>query len=96
MSRAGISGMGVISALGDGLEATKKALFGSAEPVPRLPRRFETALDLPVFEIPDPAPAGDTGLPLRFLLQVSGSQDCGVHVHGETIPKPEKLVCLRR
>ena len=68
MSRAGISGMGVISALGDGLEATRKALFGSAEPVPRLPRRFETALDLPVFEIPDPAPAGDIGLPLRFLL----------------------------
>ena len=69
MSRAGISGMGVISALGDGLEATRKALFGSAEPVPCPPRRFETSLELPVFEIPDPAPGGDAGLPVRFLLQ---------------------------
>ena len=68
MSRAGISGMGVISALGDGLESTRKALFGSAEPVPRLPSRFETGLQLPVFEIPDPFPAGETGLPVRFLL----------------------------
>ena len=61
MSRAGISGMGVISALGDGLETTRKALF-AAEPLPNLPRRFETALKLPVFEIPDPTPAGDAGL----------------------------------
>ena len=68
MSRAGISGMGVISALGDGLESTRKALFGSAEPVPCLPRRFETSLELPVFELPDPAPGGDAGLPVRFLL----------------------------
>lgn len=68
MSRAGISGMGVISALGDGLEATREALFAPAEPLPNLPRRFETALKLPVFEIADPAPAGDAGLPVRFLL----------------------------
>ena len=67
MSRAGISGMGVISALGDGLETTRKALF-AAEPLPNLPRRFETALKLPVFEIPEPAPVGDAGLPVRFLL----------------------------
>ena len=67
MSRAGISGMGVISALGDGLETTRQALF-AAEPLPNLPRRFETALKLPVFEIPEPAPVGDAGLPVRFLL----------------------------
>ena len=69
MSRAGISGMGVVSALGDGLESTRKALFGSVEPIPRLPGRFETSLELPVFEIPDPAPAGEAGLPVRFLLR---------------------------
>ena len=68
MSRAGISGMGVISALGGDLESTRKALFGSAEPIPRRPGRFETSLELPVFEIPDPAPAKDVGLPVRFLL----------------------------
>ena len=68
MSRAGISGMGVISALGDGLETTRKALFAPTDPLPHLPRRFETALKLPVFEIPEPAPAGDAGLPVRFLL----------------------------
>ena len=69
MSRAGISGMGVISALGDGLESTRKALFGSAEPIPRLPGRFETSLELPVFELPDPCPAGEAGLPVHFLLR---------------------------
>ena len=61
--------MGVVSALGSGLESTRKALFGLKEPVPRLPRRFETGLKLPVFEIPDPPPVGETGLPVRFLLQ---------------------------
>lgn len=68
MSRAGISGMGVISALGNDLESTRKALFAPTEPLPHLPRRFETALKLPVFEIPEPAPVGDAGLPVRFLL----------------------------
>ena len=71
MSRAGISGMGVISALGDGLETTRKALF-AAEPLPNLPRRFETALKLPVFEIPEPAPVGDAGLPFKERFSFDG------------------------
>ena len=68
MSRAGISGMGVISALGNDLESTRKALFAPTEPLPHLPRRFETALKLPVFELPEPVPAVDAPLPVRFLL----------------------------
>ena len=68
MSRAGISGMGVISALGNDLESTRKAIFAPTEPLPHLPRRFETALKLPVFEIPEPAPADEARLPVRFLL----------------------------
>ena len=85
MSRAGISGMGVISALGSGLESTRKALFGSAEPIPRLPGRFETSLELPVFEIPDPAPAGETGLPVRFLLRALGEALAAAKLTPETL-----------
>ena len=69
MSRAGISGMGVISALGDGVENTRRALFSTSPRLPETPRRFDTALELPVFEIPIPPEGGaDTGLPMRFLL----------------------------
>ena len=70
MSRAGISGMGIVSALGDCLEAPRKNLFAHDDPVPHLPRRFETELKLPVFEIPDPPASEDgAGLPVRFLLR---------------------------
>ena len=85
MSRAGISGMGVISALGDGLETTRKALF-AAEPLPNLPRRFETALKLPVFEIPEPVPVGDAGLPVRFLLRPLSLQQAPAPLRG--LPAP--------
>jgi len=61
--------MGIVSALGNGVESTRQALFSGREPAPHLPRRFETQLKLPVFEIPDPPPSGDgAGLPVRFLL----------------------------
>lgn len=71
MSRAGISGMGVMSALGDGVAATRSALFSASPRLPEMPRRFETALALPVFEIPVPRDgATGWGLPLRFLLHV--------------------------
>ena len=61
--------MGIVSALGDGVDSTRTALFAHDEPVPRPPRRFETQLKLPVFEIPDPpATADGAGLPVRFLL----------------------------
>ncbi|MBQ7206819.1 MAG: beta-ketoacyl synthase chain length factor [Lentisphaeria bacterium] len=69
MSRAGISGMGVVSAPGDGVPVVRRGLYAPEGPVPRLPRRFETQLTLPVFEIPDPPETGEgEGLPLRFLL----------------------------
>ena len=60
--------MGIVSSLGDGVESTRLALFAREEPSPRLPRRFETQLKLPVFEIPDPPASADgAGLPVRFL-----------------------------
>ena len=70
MSRAGISGMGVVSALGDGTAVTRSALYSPTTPTPRIPRRFGTELKLPVFEIPAPDAAAEagTGLPVRFLL----------------------------
>jgi 3-oxoacyl-(acyl-carrier-protein) synthase len=61
--------MGIVSALGDGVEATRQALFAREEPAPHLPRRFETQLKLPVFEIPDPPSSADgASLPVRLLL----------------------------
>jgi 3-oxoacyl-(acyl-carrier-protein) synthase len=69
MSRTGISGMGVISALGDGTAATRSSLYSPSPRLPEVPRRFATALSLPVFEIPvPPGDDPDTGLPARFLL----------------------------
>ena len=70
MSRAGISGAGVISALGDNAERTRSALFSPSPRLPEVPRRIATKLALPVFEIPlPPDRAGLPSLPLRFLLQ---------------------------
>ena len=69
MSRAGISGVGVISALGDGAETTRSALFSSSPRLPEAPRRIATELELAVFEIPVPEMPGIPGLPLRFLLR---------------------------
>ena len=69
MSRAGISGVGVISALGDSAETTRSALFAPSPHLPETPRRIATKLELPVFEIPlPPDETGLPSLPLRFLL----------------------------
>ena len=69
MSRAGISGVGVVSALGDNAEATRSALFAPSPRLPEAPRRIATKLELPVFEIPlPPDETGLPSLPLRFLL----------------------------
>jgi len=69
MSQAGISGIGVISALGRNVEATCRALFGSDPVLPKPPQRIETALSLPVFEIEVPESTENLSrLPLRFLL----------------------------
>lgn len=68
MSRAGISGTGVISALGGDMESTRRNLFAPSPRLPEAPRRIVTQLKLPVFEIPVPERPGIPGLPLRFLL----------------------------
>ena len=69
MSRAGISGVGVVSALGCGAAATRSALFSPSPQLPEAPRRIATKLDLTVFEIPVPEMPEIPGLPLRFLLR---------------------------
>ena len=69
MSRAGISGVGVISALGEGAERTRSALFAPSPRLPEIPRRFDTRLTLRVFEIPVPEIPEIPGIPLRFLLR---------------------------
>ena len=69
MARAGISGIGVVSALGAGVAATRRGLFADEPKLPELPKGFETKLDLPVFEVEVPAGApDDVGLPLKYLL----------------------------
>ena len=71
MSRAGISGVGVVSALGENAERTRSALFAPAPRLPEAPRRIATKLALPVFEIPlPPDRTGLPSLPLRFLLPI--------------------------
>ena len=67
MAKAGISGIGVISALGRNADETLSALYADPPEMPALPARFETKLSLPVFEIPDPEPDLPAGMPLRFL-----------------------------
>ena len=70
MPRAGISGFGIISALGGNVPETECALFSGPTRLPMPPRRIETALKLPVFEIEVPeVPADVPGIPLRFLLR---------------------------
>ena len=69
MARAGISGFGVVSALGAGVAATRRGLFADPPKLPELPKGFETKLDLPVFEVEVPAGAPEgVGLPLKYLL----------------------------
>ncbi|MBQ9335738.1 MAG: beta-ketoacyl-[Lentisphaeria bacterium] len=67
MAQAGISGIGVISALGRNAAETASALYADPPKLPALPTRFETKLSLPVFEIADPEPGAPCGMPLRFL-----------------------------
>ena len=67
MATAGISGIGVISALGRNAEETRLALYARPHAIPQQPARFETRLVLPVFEIPVPGPQDGRSLPLRFL-----------------------------
>lgn len=68
MSLAGISGIGVVSALGTNADETRKALYSDDPVLPRQTRRLETGLQLPVFEIDVPGHDPNLGLPLRFLL----------------------------
>ena len=68
MALAGISGAGVISALGHDLEATRSALYADDPVLPKPTARLETKLDLPVFEIEIPFWEETPRLPLRLLL----------------------------
>lgn len=68
MSRAGISGKGIISSLGRNCGETYRNLLTGTAPLPALPKRFKTDLALPVFELDDRLPEGfHGGYPLYFL-----------------------------
>ena len=68
MTTAGISGIGVISALGRNAEETRSALFSGEHVLPVPPTHFKTKLSLPVFELPEPEFPKQAGVSLRLLL----------------------------
>lgn len=72
MTEAGISGIGILSAVGSNLPETRANLWSDTPVLPRLPRRIETELQLPVFEVSVPEKPADFpgGHPLFFLMQV--------------------------
>ncbi len=63
-----VSGKGMISALGPDIPSTAAALYARHPRLPVLPRKVETALKLPVFEIPDMEP--DSSIPGGFSMQM--------------------------
>ncbi|NLF94254.1 MAG: beta-ketoacyl-[acyl-carrier-protein] synthase family protein [Oligosphaeraceae bacterium] len=63
-----VSGKGMISALGPDVPRAAAALYAPHPRLPALSRKVETALKLPVFEIPDLEP--DPGVPGGFSLQL--------------------------
>lgn len=65
MARAGISGIGLFSALGSNAAETAENLFSQSHRLPDVPRRIRTALSKPVFELPTQS---DRRVPLTFLL----------------------------
>ncbi|MDD2479927.1 MAG: hypothetical protein PHS31_08540, partial [Victivallaceae bacterium] len=65
---AGISGAGIISALGNGISETLNNLYGANPVLPELSRRVETTLLLPVFEVSGVLPKAD--IPGGFTMQL--------------------------
>lgn len=65
MARAGISGIGLFSALGNNAAETVENLFSQSPRLPDVPHRIKTALSKPVFELPTQS---DRRVPLTFLL----------------------------
>ena len=56
MTPSSILGIGVISAIGNNAEETRRNLYTETPRLPALPRRIDTTLPLPVFEIPGIVP----------------------------------------
>lgn len=66
MARAGISGIGLISALGCNSLETAKNLFSMSPKLPAPPKRIRTGLTRPVFELETET---ERQIPLMFLLK---------------------------
>ena len=62
MVEAGISGIGILSAIGRNVQETKDNLWSDSPVLPALSRRIETSLTLPVFEVSDPVKPEDFSL----------------------------------
>lgn len=69
MHRAFVKSYGIVSSLGIGVYATQKSLFGDKEILPSLPRKVQTTLQLPVFEVPGMEPEPDVagGFSMQML-----------------------------
>lgn len=65
MARAGISGIGLVSALGNNALETAENLFSLSPRLPAPPTRIQTGLSRPVFELQTES---DRQVPLTFLL----------------------------
>ena len=69
-----ILGIGVISAIGNNVEETRRTLYTETPRLPALPQRIDTSLPLPVFEIPgivpdESQPGGVSMQLLRIALE---------------------------
>lgn len=74
MTSSSILGIGVISAIGNDAEETRRNLYTDTPRLPALPQRLETTLPLPVFEIPgihpdETQPGGVSMQLLRIALE---------------------------
>ncbi len=74
MTPSPILGIGVISAIGNNVEETRRNLYTDTPRLPALPQRIETTLPLPVFEIPgihpdESQPGGISMQLLRIALE---------------------------
>ena len=66
MASAGISGMGIVSAIGNNVAETAARLYDADPVLPQQPARITTGLRRPVFEVSTDA---EHRIPLTFLMQ---------------------------
>ena len=66
--KSAILGMGIISAIGKNMAETAANLYAEQPVLPSLPRRFDSTLALPIFELDWPVP--DPDVPGNYTMQL--------------------------